>query len=106
MNDLREFFKSIEGTCYSFTDRILGFDRNRCNFRTELSFPMFLNYGRRLFWFRSYRFYLVSEEKYGNKNDFSVFWSFPTVFTPNPCQANGMVDQWTRVPRSPTKVVS
>jgi hypothetical protein len=73
MNDLREFFKSIEGTCYSFTDRILGFDRNRCNFRTELSFPMFLNYGRRLFWFRSYRFYLVSEEKYGNKNDFSVF---------------------------------
>jgi hypothetical protein len=44
MNDLHEFVKSMEGTCYSFTDRILDSNRNRCNFCTELSFPMFPNH--------------------------------------------------------------
>jgi hypothetical protein len=55
MHDLREFFKSIEGTYYSFYDRILDSDHNRCNFRIELSFPMFPNYLYRLR-FRSFRF--------------------------------------------------
>jgi hypothetical protein len=39
----------------TFTDRILDFDRYRCIFRTELSFPMFPKYRYR-FRFRSYRF--------------------------------------------------
>jgi hypothetical protein len=82
MYDLREFFKPIEGTCYSFTDRILDSNHNQCNFRTELSFSMFLNYRCR-FRFWSYRFRSrFREKKYENKNDFSVYRSFPTVFTP------------------------
>jgi hypothetical protein len=38
-----------------FTDQILDSHRNRCNFRAELSFSMFLNYQCR-FHFPSYRF--------------------------------------------------
>jgi hypothetical protein len=52
MYDLREFLKSNESTCYSFTDRILDFDRNRYSFHTKLLFPMFPNYRCR-FYFQS-----------------------------------------------------
>jgi hypothetical protein len=79
MYDLREFFKSIEGTCYSFTIRILDSDRKQCNFHTKLLFPMLTNYRCR---FRSYRFRSRFREKYENKNGFNVYRSFATVFTP------------------------
>jgi hypothetical protein len=63
-----------------FTDRILDFDSNWCDFRTELSFLMFLNYRCRLR-FRSHRFRSrFREKKYENENDFSVYRLFPTVF--------------------------
>jgi hypothetical protein len=58
-----------------FTDRILGSDRTRCNFRTELSFPMFPNYRCR-FRFWSYHFRSRFQGKNENKNDFSVYRSF------------------------------
>jgi hypothetical protein len=54
-----------------FINRILDFDRYRRIFRTELSFP-------------KYRYYFhfgvtVSDKKYENGNDFSVYRSFLTV---------------------------
>jgi hypothetical protein len=64
-----------------FTDHLLDFDRYRCIFRTELSFPMFTKYWYR-FRFRSYRFDFVSDKKYENRNGFSVDQPFPTVFIP------------------------
>jgi hypothetical protein len=39
-----EYLKSIEVHVTVFTDRILDSNRNMCNFRTELLFPMFSNY--------------------------------------------------------------
>jgi hypothetical protein len=41
MYDLHEFLKLIEIHVAVFTDRILDSDRNRCNFRAELSFPTY-----------------------------------------------------------------
>jgi hypothetical protein len=81
MYDLHEFLKLIEVHVTVFTDRISDSDYNRCNFRTELSFPMFPTYQSR-FRFRSYRFRSrFGEKKYENENYFSVYSSFPTVFT-------------------------
>jgi hypothetical protein len=62
-----------------FTDRILDSDRNRCNFRIELSFPMFPNY-RCCFVSGVTVLNLVPEKKNEIKNNFSVYRSFPTVF--------------------------
>jgi hypothetical protein len=68
-------------------DSILDFDRNRCSFRTELSFPMFPNY-RFVFISGVTIFNLVSKEKYENENGFNVYRSLSTIFTPNYTKSN------------------
>jgi hypothetical protein len=72
------------------TDRILDFDYNQCNFCTELSFPMFLNYRYRRFW--GYRF---QSRFQGKKLKMKMVLVFTDHFRPfSPLAATIIVTIW------------